>query len=66
MGLSLMLLMPRMDDKIIELEMEQERRKTSRKECCDHIRLQDSGKGVADAPLRWDEVCTLFTTWACC
>ena len=63
MGLSPMLLMPRTEDEIIQMELERERRMRAGK----HVTLADykaAEKVPRMPPLRWDEVCTLFTTWA--
>ena len=63
MGLSLMLLMPRMEDEIIELELEREKRKQAGK----NVTIADYEavrKALWMPPLRWDEVCTLFATWS--
>ena len=58
-----MLLVPRTEDEKIELEMEWERRKRAGK----NVTTADykaAEKAPRMPPLRWDEVCTLFTTWA--
>ena len=63
MGLSMMLLMPRTDDEIIELEAEWDRRKKAGK----NVTTADykaAEKAPRMPPLKWEEVCLLFTTWA--
>ena len=63
MGLSMMLLMPRTDDEIIELEAEWERRKRAGK----NVTTADykaAEKAPRMPPVKWEEVCLLFTTWA--
>ena len=63
LGLSMILLMPRTEDEIIELDAEWERRRRVGK----NVTTADykaAEKAPRMPPLRWDEVCLLFTTWA--
>ena len=50
MGLRLVLLMPRIEDETVKLDLERKKEGANRQKCdCD--RLQGSKKGAADAPL---------------
>ena len=63
LGLSMMLLLPRIEEEIILMDAEWERRKRAGK----NVTTADyKAAEIAPRlpPLRWDEVCMLFTTWA--
>ena len=63
LGLSMMLLLPRTEEEIILMDAEWERRRRAGK----NVTTADykaAEKAPRMPPLRWDEVCLLFTTWA--